>query len=222
MSLRNANRLPLAELEPYLLQLPAEPEQLCWGSVFGNDHPVELEVGFGKGAFIVAAALAHPHLNFVGIEIDRALQLYVASRLAKRRLANVRLIRGDATRIVASQVPSASLQAIHVYFPDPWWKRRHRKRRIFTPAFAASCARAITPHGHLHLATDVEEYFQVMLRVLAQESRFMMLDPGAAESGSPGELAVTNFQQKALADGRAIWRRTYVRVADADHSPVRV
>src|SRR5205807_7068201 len=122
---------PLEELQPYLFELPKSgsgpPAPLDWRAVFGNDHPVEIEVGFGKGLFLLNAATARPDVNFAGIEIERKYQLFTATRLAVRKLGNVRVACADARLALRDHVPGASVQAVHVYFPDPWWKKRHHK-----------------------------------------------------------------------------------------------
>lgn len=210
MGLRRLKRVPLEQLQPYLLPLPEPGAVFDWSAVFANERPVELEVGFGKGGFLVAAAQAQPLVNFVGIEIERALVLYVAGRLVRRQLGNVRLIHGDARQVVARHLPPDSLQAIHVYFPDPWWKRRHRKRRLFTPEFAHGCVRALKLHGRLHLATDVEDYFQEILTLLQGIPALKLIEQGRVEAVSSGPLSViTNFQRKALQQGRAVWRAVF-------------
>src|SRR5262249_23544597 len=132
---------------------------LDWSLVFGNANPVEIEVGFGKGLFLVNAGAAWPQTNFFGIEIERKYTLFTATRLAKRGLRNVKVAAYDARQFLCEFVGSASIGAIHVYFPDPWWKNRHRKRRLLTESFAAECARVLVPGGRLHLVSDVQEYF---------------------------------------------------------------
>jgi tRNA (guanine-N7-)-methyltransferase len=198
--------LPLDVLAPYLLELPDPPAPIEWSAVFGNDHPVELEVGFGKGLFLITSAQAYPGTNYVGVEIDRALQLYVATRAAKRTLRNIRLVRADARLFVRTCVPLASLRAIHVYFPDPWWKKRHKKRRVFTEEFAAACAQALEPGGRLHIATDVEEYFGVMTQLVAAHTLLRPLPPPAH-----GMDYLTNFERKARLAGQPVWRASYVK-----------
>src|SRR5439155_12681338 len=141
LSVRGPVRLPLEQLQPYLFETPPTPAPLSWAHVFGNDHPVEIEVGFGKGLFLLTESQARPGVNFFGIEIVRKYQLFTANRLAKRGLGNVRLACADARVLLRDVVPAASVQAVHVYFPDPWWKKRHHKRRLFTAEFAAACAR---------------------------------------------------------------------------------
>src|SRR5437868_6164023 len=123
--MRRLNRLPLEELAPCLFTPPPEAAFLSWQQTFGNDHPVEIEVGFGKGLFLLTEAQKRPDVNFFGIEIERKYQLYAATRMVKRGLANVRLACGDARRFLHDFVPHRSVQAVHVYFPDPWWKKRH-------------------------------------------------------------------------------------------------
>src|SRR6185312_9432534 len=135
---------------------------LDWREVFDKDRPVELEVGFGKGLFLLTAAQAHPEINFAGVEIVRKYQLFTATRLAKRDLRNVRVACADALHFLPRFVASSSVQAVHVYFPDPWWKKRHHKRRIFTPEFVAEVARVLAPGGRLLAATDVPEYAAVV------------------------------------------------------------
>src|SRR5947207_14630946 len=108
--------------------------------MFGNDRPIEMEVGFGKGLFLITAGQHHPETNFLGIEIERKYQLFTATRLAKRQLSNIKVVCGDARVFLRDAVPTAALQALHVYFPDPWWKNRHKKRRVFTAEFAAKAA----------------------------------------------------------------------------------
>ncbi len=132
--MRQAGRLPLEQLTPYLLEVPEAPAPFDWRAVFGNEHPVEVEIGFGKGLFLVTAAQACPGVNFLGIEVVRKYQLFTATRVAKRDLANVRLAKADARAFLRDCVAPASVQAVHVYFPDPWWKKRHHKRRVFIPA----------------------------------------------------------------------------------------
>ena len=115
-----------------------------WSAIFGNDQPVELEVGSGKGLFLANAARANPAHNFVGVELARKYARLAAERLAKLGISNARVWPGDAD-ILARRVPDVSLRAVHVYFPDPWWKKRHKKRRVFTDGLVDQIERVIVP-----------------------------------------------------------------------------
>src|SRR5438105_13269202 len=122
---RKSKKLPLEELAPYLLPAhpPGEPgPPIYWCELFGNDNPVEVEVGFGKGLFLTTAAEANRRVNFFGIEIVRKYQLYAATRFARRNLRNVRVACADARTLLRERVEPKSVSVLHVYFPDPWWK----------------------------------------------------------------------------------------------------
>jgi tRNA (guanine-N7-)-methyltransferase len=190
---------------------PWPPERLDWLAVFGNDHPVEIEVGSGKGMFLVTAGQANPQANYLGIEIVRKYQLYTATRLAKRGLHNVRVACADARAFLRDRVRDGSVEAVHVYFPDPWWKTRHHKRRVFTAEFAARCASVLRPGGRLLVATDVEDYAALVRRTVAEV-------PVLRETAAPAEHApahdmdyLTNFERKARRQGKAIHRMAFVK-----------
>jgi tRNA (guanine-N7-)-methyltransferase len=210
---RRERRLSLAELAPYLLEVPQPPALLDWRAVFGNDHPVEVEVGFGKGLFLVRVAQESPATNFLGIEVARKYQLFTATRLAKRALRNVRLVLADARGFLRDGVPAASLQALHVYYPDPWWKKRHLKRRVFTAEFAAACARCLRPGGRLYVVTDVPEYFAVMAELVAQHTRLRPLPPPDLHEPSHDLDYLTNYERKFRKQGKPVHRAFYERTA---------
>jgi tRNA (guanine-N7-)-methyltransferase len=210
--------LPLSELDPYLLPWEAPrgpapvvpaPAPLDWRAVFGNDRPVEMEVGFGKGLFLLHSAQQRPEINFVGVEIIRKYQLFTATRLALRHLANVRVACADALLFLRDRVGDASLQALHVYFPDPWWKQRHHKRRLFTGEFVEQAVRVLSPTGRLHTVTDVEDYARLIAQTVAEHSPLR-----AVPAPPPTEPAhdldyLTNFERKFRKEGRAIWRQSF-------------
>jgi tRNA (guanine-N7-)-methyltransferase len=209
VSVRRARRLPLEELAPYLFESPTTPAFIDWSAVFGNANSVEVEVGFGKGLFLLTAALARSDVNFLGVEILRKYQLFTATRLAKRGLRQVRLAKGDARLFFRDYVATGSVQAVHAYFPDPWWKKRHHKRRLFTPEFVAQCERVLAAGGHLHVMTDVEAYFQIISALVAQQPGLKPVPP--ADETSPSDYR-TNFERKSRMAGRPVhgmsWRRT--------------
>ncbi|HLY38770.1 MAG TPA: tRNA (guanosine(46)-N7)-methyltransferase TrmB, partial [Candidatus Binatia bacterium] len=120
---------------------------VAWSGVFGNDRPVEVEIGPGRGDVLLAFAAASLGRNFFGIERTGGAAAAIAARAAARGLANVRVVAGDARCIVAELVPDGSVAAYHVYFPDPWPKTRHRKRRLASAGFAAALARTLAPGG---------------------------------------------------------------------------
>lgn len=183
------------------LEDPAEADPvLNWQAVFGNGQPVEIEIGIGKGRFIIASATAQPGTNFVGVEWAAKYLRLALSRAQKRRLPNLRLVHADAREFVEFFVPSASVQALHLYFPDPWPKKRHHKRRLFEPSFLGEVARVLIPGGRLWLATDHQEYFEVMQEVLAGDARFQ--DAEATWGG-----VKTNYEEKYLRVGKPINRR---------------
>jgi tRNA (guanine-N7-)-methyltransferase len=194
------------------LPLPAIPTPLSWTDVFGNDHPVEVEVGFGKGLFLLNAALARPDVNFLGVEVVRKYQLFTANRLAKRRLANVRVACADARTCFRDYLAPAGVQGVHVYFPDPWWKKRHQKRRVFSPEFARECERVLFPGGLLYVVTDVQEYFGVITTLVAQETRLQSVPLPALREATHDLDYLTNFERKFRKEDRPIHRATYQRV----------
>jgi tRNA (guanine-N7-)-methyltransferase len=184
-----------------------------WQALFGNDRPVEIEVGMGKGQFLLASALAHPEVNYFGIEVVRKYQLYATTRIAIRQLRNVRTVCGDARWVLHYFVPANSVQAVHVYFPDPWWKARHKKRRLFTAEFVQDVARVLQVGGRLLVKTDVEEYFQTMDTLIIQAHAFARLQSGSDDT-TPAEFQ-TNFEKKARLRGAIIWRAAYAKTPEA-------
>ncbi len=211
--MRRGRRLPLPALAPFLFDLPDPPSPISWQSLFENDQPVEIEVGFGKGLFLLTAAQARPSTNFVGVEIARKYQLFTAARLAKRGIRNVRLAKCDAREFLRQYMASASVQAIHVYFPDPWWKKRHLKRRVFVPEFVAECERVLLPGGTLHAATDVPEYFAVITRLLEALPGMRPIPIPQIPDAAHDLDYLTNFERKFRKEGRAVYRVTHARVS---------
>jgi tRNA (guanine-N7-)-methyltransferase len=210
--LRRAKRLPLDQLAAYLLEPPESPSRLNWRQVFGNDHRVELEVGFGKGLFLLNACQACPDVNFLGIEILRKYQLYAAARFAKRGLNNVRLVKADAREFLRDNVPDDSFRAIHAYFPDPWWKKRHLKRRLFTADFAVQCERTLQPGGLLYVVTDVADYFGIISQLLQHHTHLQLLPPPDPKEPNHDLDYLTNFERKFRKEGRAIYRGVYEKL----------
>ena len=200
---------------PYLLDpelLPptlGEPRRLDWSRAFGNHHRVEVEVGFGKGLFLITAAQMRPEINFFGIEISGKMLRYTAERVAKRALSNVRLIKFDARYFFARYVADASLAAVHAYFPDPWWKKRHKKRRLFTPEFAREVERTLSPGGYLHVWSDVEEYFETIRGLVAGETKLVWLPPPDERHPEHDMDYLSNFERKMRKAGRSIYRLRY-------------
>jgi tRNA (guanine-N7-)-methyltransferase len=203
----------LEDLAPYLLEVPEAPAPLAWQTVFGNAMPVEIEIGFGKGLFLVTAAQACPGRNFLGLEIARKYQLFTATRLAKRELRNVRLAKADARQFLRDHIAPSSCQALHIYFPDPWWKKRHVKRRLFTPEFVAQCERVLQSAGRLHVVTDVEEYARQIRELAAAQNGLRLLPPREPQDPAHDLDYLTNFERKFRKEGRPIYRMVHEKQA---------
>ncbi len=187
---------------------PAPP--IDWPSFFGNPNPVELEVGSGKGLFLANAARDHPDRNYLGVEITKKYARLTAERLVKQKIENAKIWAGDI-RTVMPRITDFSLLAVHIYFPDPWWKKRHKKRRVFNEELVASVARTLEPGGELHLASDVEEYYKMIRELMADDRRFE--ERPAPVPGSPEHDLdyLTNFERKYRIEGRPIYRANYAR-----------
>ena len=162
-----------------------------WSAVFGDDHPVELEIGPGRGHVLLAFATAAPATNFFAIEHAARDAAAIAEKAAARGLGNVRVIAGDARCVIARLVADASVAAYHVYFPDPWPKTRHRARRLVHANFAAELVRTLVPGGPLHLASDLRRLVDGFTAVLAAAG--LVVQPGAT---APAGRPTTSFERK--------------------------
>jgi tRNA (guanine-N7-)-methyltransferase len=214
VTVRRGVQLPLEQIAPYLLAVPEPPAPLDFRDIFANGHPVELEVGFGKGLFLLTDSMARPEVNFLGVEIERKYQFFTANRIAKRGLANVRLVCADARQFLRDCIPTQSIQAIHVYFPDPWWKKRHHKRRLWTREFVTQCERVLRPGGRLHTATDVAEYFAHYTALLAEQPGLQPVPPPTEITPQHDMDYLTNFERKSRQAGKPVYRAIYERQED--------
>jgi len=198
------------------LIVPEGDAPLDFARIFGRARELELEVGSGKGRFVLLAATARPDVDFVGVEYARKFYLKALDRVAKRDLANVRLINNDVFPLLRSRFASACFAAVHVYFPDPWPKKRHHKRRFFRDEVLDDVARVLRPGGLLRAATDHPLYAAAIREVMAARTDFEDAGPDQALWELPGmgdytTLGVTNFEIKYRREGRPIhrfaWRR---------------
>lgn len=184
-----------------------EPDALpvdCWQRIFTNDRPVVVEIGPGRGEFLVASARRDPARNFYAIERSASRTREIAARVARSGVDNARVIAGDAACLI-ERFPAGSVSAFHVLFPDPWWKRRHFKRRLWTPPFVAALALALARHGTVELVTDVGEYFALAREHLDAEPRLEPVLVGEAEA------LETSFARKARQRGATLHRSVHRR-----------
>jgi tRNA (guanine-N7-)-methyltransferase len=158
---------PSLDLSGYLKTFDELPRPWDAGALFGRVAPLEVDVGSGKGLFLRTAAARQPQIDFLGIEASLKYAQFAAAALAKRGLTNVKVAAADALRVFGELLPDGSLAAVHVYFPDPWWKKRHAKRRLMRQSFVRDVERTLAPCRVLHFWTDVEEYFRCSLDLLA-------------------------------------------------------
>jgi tRNA (guanine-N7-)-methyltransferase len=161
---------PTLDLSRHLKSWDELPRPWNALELFGRAAPLEVEVGTGKGLFLQSAAAVAPGCNFLGVEISHKYARVAAARLMKQSLRNAMVVDGDAQRLFAELLPAQSLSAVHVYFPDPWWKKRHHKRRVMNERFVRDVARTLVPHGVLHFWTDVQEYFAASLALIAEHT----------------------------------------------------
>ena len=196
-----AQQRALSELGPRYSVAPDTP--FDFPVLFGRRAPVVLEIGFGNGEALLALAAAQPAQDFLGIEVHRPGIGRVLLQLDALGLTNVRVCEGDAAQILAHAVPDDALDAVHVFFPDPWPKARHHKRRLVQAPFAQLACRKLKPGGLLHLATDWEPYAQEMLAVLTATPGLVNTCDGFAPR--PATRPLTKFERR----GERLGHRSY-------------
>jgi tRNA (guanine-N7-)-methyltransferase len=187
-------------------------EKADFYSVFKTKAPVEVEIGSGKGTFLVWQAQSHPDTNFLGIEYTRKVYRYSVDRIGRRGLTNVRIIRTEAVDFVKNCIPDGSVQAFHIYYPDPWPKKRHNKRRFFSQANLEELLRCLVPGGRIQLATDHEDYWQQMDSVIeAAGPRVRRVDFERPAGAAEGEVVGTNYERKYRKESRSTFFAAVVK-----------
>jgi tRNA (guanine-N7-)-methyltransferase len=198
-----------------LFGLKAEPEVQCnFEKIFGNHHPVVLEIGFGMGDSLIAMAEAQPHLNFIGIEVHRPGIGVLLNKIEEKHLKNIRVMDGDAVEILENFFLDESLSRVNLYFPDPWHKARHHKRRIVQPKFLKLLAKKLVAGGIFHAATDWENYAEHMMEVLSASPYFFNLFGEQAFSKDSMDRPETKFERRGVKLGHGVWDLVFIREKD--------
>ena len=198
----------LADLGPRFV-LPFQPDLVDLDAVFGRSAPRVLEIGFGMGDATAEVAAAHPAMDFVGIEVHPPGVGALLQRIQERQLANLRIVQHDAVEVLRDMIAPASLAGVHIWFPDPWHKKRHHKRRLIQPAFVATLIQHLAPGGYLHCATDWQPYAEQMLAVLSAEPGLINTAVGYAPR--PAWRPQTKFENRGLKLGHGVWDLVFNR-----------
>ena len=196
--------------------IPYAVAPLDLAKVFGRAAPQFLEIGCGMGETTATIAAAHPQNDYLGIEVHAPGVGSLLKEIDTRGLGNLRVIRHDAVEVVRDMLPPGSLAGIHIYFPDPWPKKRHHKRRLIQPRFVALLASRLAPGGYLHCATDWEEYAQQMLDVLSAEPTLQNTAAGFADR--PAWRPQTKFETRGLRLGHGVWDVLFTRRSETGQS----
>ena len=188
-------------------------EAIDWSSIFGRTGRVEIEIGIGKGRFLLAIAQARPDVLHLGVEWSNEYLRIAETRAERSGLDNVRFLRVDANQLVRRAIPERSVSAYYVFYPDPWPKKRHQKRRFLQPAIFDAIATTLVPEGWLHAATDHDDYWAAVEPLLDAHPEFTRQPVfGGAEFPLPVDEPLTNFEAKYEKEGRRRHRGTWRRV----------
>jgi len=187
-------------------------ESIDWAEVFGAAGPVEVEIGIGKGRFLLAAAEARPSVLHLGVEWANKYLRIAEARASRRGLENVRFVRADARELVCRSIPDRSVSCYYVFYPDPWPKKRHRKRRFLQRDCVDHLARTLLDGGALHVATDHRDYWESIEPLLDGHEAYERLPRfGGDDFPLPVDAPLTNFEAKYRIEGRdrlrGSWRR---------------
>ena len=184
-----------------------KPEEvLDLPALFGNDRPVWLEIGFGNGESLLQMARDYPERNFLGIEVHTPGVGHLLLKLGEEKVSNVRVMHHDAMEVLEESLADASLEGVQLFFPDPWHKKKHHKRRIVRPAFVALMGRLIAPGGLFHAATDWEDYAEQIMRLFSERKDLFENVAGAGKySPRPDTRPVTKFEQRGQRLGHGVW-----------------
>jgi tRNA (guanine-N7-)-methyltransferase len=191
----------LAELGPRFV-LPFAPRPVDPQALFGRRAPLVLEIGFGMGDATAQVAAAMPETDFIGVEVHEPGVGALLKRIGEAGLGNVRIVHQDAVEVLQQMIAPASLAGVHIWFPDPWHKKRHHKRRLIQPPFVALLASRLSPGGYVHCATDWQPYAEQMLEVLSAEPLLLNMADGYAER--PAWRPQTKFETRGLKLGHGV------------------
>jgi tRNA (guanine-N7-)-methyltransferase len=212
----NAQKRAYAQLLGHYA-LAYSPHPIDFAAVFGRTAPNILEIGCGMGETTAAIAQAQPHSNYLGIEVHSPGVGSLLKLIDEKQLANLRIIQHDAVEVVEQMIAPESLAGIHVFFPDPWPKKRHHKRRLIQPPFVRLLASRLKVGACIHLATDWQDYAEQMLNVLASEP--LLENTAAAFATRPDYRPPTKFEQRGIKLGHYVWDLLFRRTA-AVQAPV--
>ena len=200
---------PQVQWQPYLKTVEELPRPWDPSQLFASpDLPLEVELGSGKGLFMETATGDHPDHNFLGLEVAYKYARFSAARLARNERANGCMVHGDGLEVFREVLPDNSVTAVHVYFPDPWWKARHRKRRVLRPEFLVDAQRTLISGGILHFWTDVLEYFESTLEIIEPTSLEGPVD--VTERPAEHEMDYrTHFERRTRMNEEAVYRAQF-------------
>lgn len=187
----------------YGIQYSPEPIDLI--QLFGNNNPITLEIGFGMGASLAQQAAVNPEQNFLGIEVHRPGVGSLLARMSEGGQTNIRVLSHDAVEVFEHMLPDNSLQCVQLFFPDPWHKTRHHKRRIVKPEFVQRIRQKLKVKGIFHMATDWENYAQHMLKVMHAESGWENLSKSNDYVPKPEHRPITKFERRGERLGHGVW-----------------
>ncbi len=200
----------LRELGPRFV-LPLQTSPCDFDAVFGRSAPRVLEIGFGMGEATAQAAAAAPETDFIGIEVHEPGVGALLKRIDEQGLRNLRLLQQDAVAVLQQMVAPASLAGVRLWFPDPWHKKRHHKRRLVQPDFVALVCSRLAPGGYLHCATDWQPYAEHMLTVLGAAPGLRNSAPETGYAPRPAWRPLTKFEQRGLKLGHGVWDLLFTR-----------
>lgn len=200
----------------FSVQLEMAAGEVDYAKIFGRVAPVILEIGFGSGYSLLEIAKANPECDFIGIETYQPGIASLLLGMEAQQVNNIRIYYADAVEVLDRCIPKNSLTGVQIFFPDPWPKRRHHKRRLIQPAFVEVVALKLKPQGIFHLATDWEDYALQMMAVLSQSDKLKnMAGLGQYSERSGQRPVVTKFEQRGTSSGHQIWELQFVRISDA-------